>query len=91
MNALITNRIRFLIKEQLNNSYDIDYILSKVEIFNEKNFTDLSSLTVWNLNNTNDLFNLNSSLEQLNNNVNKILNQSSDYLEFNAINGYYLN
>ena len=46
---------------------------------------------MWNLNNTNDLFNLNSSLEQLNNNVNNILNQSSDYLEFNAINGFYLN
>lgn len=91
LNALITNRIRLLIKEQLNNSYDIDFILSKVEIFNGKKFTDLSSLTLRNLNNTNDLFNLNSSLEQLNNNVNNILNQSSDYLEFNAINGYYLN
>ena len=60
-------------------------------LFNRKNFTDLSSLTLWNLNNTNDLFNLNSSLEQLNNNVNNILNQSSDYLEFNAINLCKLN
>ncbi len=82
LNSLISSLVRSIVADELNNDLllnisNLNYTLSKLNIFDGKNFTDLDSysISLWNkyaLNVTNDALNVNKSLDLLEANLAKL-------------------
>lgn len=78
LNQLIQNRIKILVKDTLN-SVDIDYIITKLQIFNGKNYTDIQSQQL-----ASDI----DSLQLLEENIKRL---DPNILSIQANSGYYFN